>query len=171
MYSTCLCPNCCSCSPAWFEMIQRTSCSSMEERASDLLFGEVHRRLHSQSHAFFCLFNLELAQNWKCQCYIKIFVLFLNPLNVLFISKFRSCSLCLVPWGSSIFSHKTQLFLVTLSYLFYVLQVETKMSYKRSKHVWTKDFSACFSLQCSLSQYNNISFSASVRVSRCDIGV
>ncbi len=113
-------------------------------KTSDLLFGEVHR--HSQSHTFFCLFNLELAQNWKCQCYIKIFFLFLNPLNVLFISKFRSCSLCLVPCGSTAFSHKTQLFLVTLSYLFYVLQVETKMSYKRSKHVWTKDFSACFFL-------------------------
>lgn len=144
--AACLCQNCWSCSPAWFEMIQRTSWSSMEARTSDLLFWEVHRCLHSQSHKLFCLLNEEIAQNWKCQCYIKLFFLFLNPLNALFISTFRSCSLCIFPCGSTTFSHKTQLFLVTLSYLFYVLQVETKESYKRSKHVWTKDFSACFFL-------------------------
>ncbi len=51
------------------------------------------------------------------------------------------------------------------------------MFYKLKQKCLTKDqntfelrtFLLAFSLQCSLSQYNNISFSASVRVSRCDI--
>ncbi len=65
------------------------------------------------------------------------------------------------PQNTAIFGH-TQLF---------ILQVETKLSYKDQNTFELRTFLPAVSLQFSLSQNNNICFSASVRVSRCDIGI